>query len=89
MNCIIHYEKQTSSTTLKTLSEQNIERIREAKTKRKKIGGTHGHDEQCSKIPDQINFELHGVHLEPCYKSYKRYLCLFFTFISAFMLYLS
>ena len=29
--------------------------------KRKKIGGTHHHDEQCSKIPDQINFELHGM----------------------------
>ena len=80
MNCIVHYKKQTSYATLKTLGEQSIERIREAKTKRKKIGGTHGHDEQCSKItPDQINFELHGVHLEPCCK---RYLCLIFTFIS-------
>ena len=68
MNCIVHYEKQTSYTTLNTLTERNIERIRVAKTKRKKIGGRHGHDEQCSKIADQINFELHGVHLEPCYK---------------------
>ena len=44
MNCIVHYEKQISCTTLKRLSEQNIERIWEAKKKRKKIGGTHGHD---------------------------------------------
>lgn len=44
--------------------------------KRKKIGGMHSHDEQCSKIPDQINFimgyivlyQLYGVQLEPCYK---------------------
>ena len=85
MNCIAHYEKQKYYTTLKTLSEGNIERIRKEKQKRKEIGGTHGHDEQCGKIPDQINFELHGVHLEPCYK---RYLCLIFTFISAFILYL-
>ena len=86
MNCIVHYEKQTSYTTLKTLSERNIERIREAKTQGKKIDGTHGYDEQCGKLPDQINFELHVVHLEPCYE---RYLCLIFTFISAFILYLS
>ena len=86
MNRIVHYEKQTIYTTLKTLSKRNIQRIREAKTKIKKIGGTHGRDEQCSKISDQINFELHGVRLEPCYK---RYLCLIFTFISAVILYLS
>ena len=54
MNCIVHYEKQTFYTTLKALSERNIERIREEKTKRKKIGRTHGHDEQCSKISDQV-----------------------------------
>ena len=42
MNCTVHYEKETSYATL---SERNIERIREAKTKRKKIGDTHGHDE--------------------------------------------
>ena len=56
MNCVVHYEKGISYTTL---SERNIGRIREAKTKRKKIGDTHGHDELYSKIPDQVNFELH------------------------------
>lgn len=74
MNSIVHYEKQASSTTSITLSEGNIERILGANAKRTKIGGTHGHDEQCQKIPDQINFELYGVNLELCYK---RYLCLF------------
>ena len=54
MNCIVRYEKQTPYTTLKTLSEQNIEWIRETKTKRRKIGGTHGHDEHCRKITHLI-----------------------------------
>lgn len=47
MNSIVHYEKQASSTTSIRLSEGNIERILGANTKRTKIGGTHGHDEQC------------------------------------------
>ena len=47
MNSIVHYEKQASSTTSVRLSEGNIERILGANTKRTKIGGTHGHDEQC------------------------------------------
>ena len=32
------------------------------------IGGEYSHEEQCSMIPLSVNHEIHGIHLEPCYK---------------------
>ena len=49
-------------------SSLNIERIQLAKEKRMRIGGTNSHEEQCSLIPLLVNHEIHGIHLEPCYK---------------------
>ena len=70
--CIIHYEDQSSySPTVKKLSAINIARISEAKEKRIKLGGANEHKEQIIQIPDEINPELHGIHLEPCYKRYE------------------
>ena len=68
MHCIVHYKNQSAYSTLKKLSDTNIIRIREAKLKRLEIDGSHKHEEQCQLIPENINLELHQVHLEPCYE---------------------
>jgi len=68
MECIVHYKKQSNYSQLKRLTEVNIQRIREAKVKRLKIGGAHTHDEQTNLIPDIIDSNKHGIHLDPCYK---------------------
>ena len=49
-------------------SSLNIERIQLAKEKRMRNGGAYSHEEQCSMIPLLVNHEIHGIHLEPCYK---------------------
>lgn len=64
----MHYENQTKYSVMKSLTERNLERIKQAKEKRIEIGGLISHKEQCDKIPVDINVETHGVHLEPCYK---------------------
>ena len=74
MKCVVHYSNQLKYSTLKSLSETNIKRIREAKIKRFDIGGAHRHEEQCDMIPETINDDSHGIHLEPCYKRYDRFL---------------
>ena len=75
MECIVHYKNQTTYSKLKKLTETNIEKIRKAREKRQQIGGLHCHP-QVDLIPDEIDPERHGVHLEPCYKRY------FFAFIN-------
>ena len=73
LNCIIHYENQSSYSIIKKLSETNINRIFEAKEKRSSTGGRNSHADQIKQIPNEIDLELHGVHLEPCFKRY--FLC--------------
>lgn len=68
MNCIIHYENRNNYSTIKKLSQRNIERILEAKEKRTKLGGDFEHKDQIRQIPDEIDENLHGIHLNPCYK---------------------
>jgi len=68
MNCIIHYENQSKYSVIKKLSPTNVTRILEAKEKRINVGGKNEHRDQIKQIPDEINEELHGIHLEPCYK---------------------
>ena len=70
LNCIIHYENQSSYSIIKKLSETNINRIFEAKEKRSRIGGRNSHADQIKQIPNEIDLELHLVHLEPCFKRY-------------------
>ena len=67
MECIVHYADQKSYGKIKKLSQINIEKIKLAKQKRQQIGGVHCHS-QVDLVPDQIDPEKHGVHLEPCYK---------------------
>ena len=66
MECIVHYDNLNYS-FLKKLSDTNIERINLAKEKRLQLGGAHHHN-QCDQVPSVLNPEIHGVHLEPCYK---------------------
>ena len=65
VNCIIHYENQSSYSILKKHSETNINRIFEAKEKRSRIGGRNSHADHIKQIPNEIDLELHGVHLKP------------------------
>ena len=68
LNCIIHYENQKNYSQIKKLSDINKEKILKAREKRESIGGDHYHEEQCSSIPAEFDIEVHGVHLDPCYK---------------------
>ncbi|XP_066933544.1 uncharacterized protein [Clytia hemisphaerica] len=70
MNCIIHYENRNNYSTIKKLSQRNIERILEAKEKRTKLAGDFEHKDQIRQIPDEIDENLHGIHLNPCYKRF-------------------
>ena len=33
-----------------------------------RIGGVYSHEEQCGMIPLLLNHEIHGIHLELCFK---------------------
>ena len=70
LNCIIHYENQSSYSIIKKDSEANINRIFEAKEKRSRIDGRNSHANQIKQIPNEIDLELHGVHLKPCFNGY-------------------
>ena len=73
LNCIIHYENQSPYSIIKKLSETNVNSIFEAKEKRSRIGGRNSHADQIKQIPNETDIELHGVHLESCFKWY--FLC--------------
>jgi len=68
LKCILHYKGHESYSNIKTLSDVNVKRILEAKEKREEINGDNLHQEQIDLIPENINLETDGVHLEPCYK---------------------
>lgn len=70
LNCIVHYKGLEPYSPIKVLSEINIQRIHCAKKKREEIGGFHLHEDQINLIPEEIDLETHGIHLEPCYKRY-------------------
>ena len=68
--CIVHYNNQSSYSTLKLVSKTNKQRIFEAKEKREHFGGSNLHIEQINQIPAEIQVNCHHVHLEPCYKRF-------------------
>ena len=69
MHCIVHYHDYDSSryTKIKKLSTANITRIRNAKFEREKYTDYRRHEAQCISIPDTLDPEIHGVHLQPYY----------------------
>ena len=80
LNCIIHYENQSSYSIIKKLSETNINHIFEAKEKRSRIGGGNSHADQIKQIPNEIDLGLYGFQLEPCFKRF--FYVLFLTRLS-------
>jgi len=68
MICVVHYKNQVKYSGIKKVSVTNRNRILEAKAKRIAIGGDNLHQEQIETIPEEFDFDHHGIHLEPCYK---------------------
>ena len=67
--CVVHYKNHTKYSNVKTLSEENKIRIQSAKKLRESLGEDNNHEEQCCNIPETFD-DVHGIHLEPCYKKY-------------------
>ena len=53
---------------IKKLNDTNLEKINETKLKRLELDGANAHKEQVDSILDVINQDIHGVHLDRCYK---------------------
>ena len=72
MECVVHYiQKSVEYSDLKVLSENQYERLLEAKRIRLATIEPNQHAEQCVSIPDNgFDVNKHGVHLEPCYKKF-------------------
>ena len=70
---VTHYEGKTNCTTLKEISNISEYKIREAMIEHE-ANEDKAHFLQCRTVPGQINNEIHGVHLEPCYKIFTRIL---------------
>ena len=69
VRCIIHYKiKDARCSKVKSISDINKEKIYAAKRIRESKGGAYHIEEQCMTIPDEIDPNEHGIHLEPCYK---------------------
>lgn len=70
--CIVHYPNKDESkySAIKDISTINEERIRLAKSERESYTDENFHREQCESIPDEINHDKHGIHLDPCYKKF-------------------
>ena len=79
MHCVVHYsDANRTYSTLKTLSENQLSRLNEAKSVREKETlEANRHSVQCVTIPtkEDFNCSVHGIHLSPCYKSFTNILC--------------
>ena len=67
--CVVHYAGRENYSKMKDVSLINEQQRRKAKSIREKNGGHH-HKEQCDSIPEKIDPEKHGIHLNPCYKKF-------------------
>ena len=71
LNCLFHYKLNDAKySEIIQIYTRSINRIREAKVLREEKGGRNHHQEQCDSIPEVIDNNVHGVHLEPCYKKF-------------------
>ena len=74
VECVAHYsEFNRTFTKLKGLSENQHQKLLKAKAVREKeTSELNQHLSQCQTIPDSDNLDvnIHGVHLEPCYKKF-------------------
>ena len=64
MQCVVHYNlKNTEHSDLKSLSENQYQRLLEAKRIRQGSTEQNQHSEQCLSIPDDgFDVNKHGVH---------------------------
>ena len=80
MQCVAHYSNSNRTySKLKTLSENQLNRLLEAKSVREKETlEANRHSIQCATIPakDDFNCSVHGIHLDLCYKLFTKILCL-------------
>ena len=72
MECVVHYViKDSRYSQLKSLSDNQYGRLITAKAIRQDSTELNFHAEQCATIPDGgFDKNIHGVHLEPCYKKF-------------------
>jgi hypothetical protein len=74
MFCIVHYSDKNNYSEVIEVGEVNEQKIRLAKEKREELGGENYHQEQCDSVPVCIDNNIHGIHLDPCYKKFTRLL---------------
>ena len=72
MECIVHYDYNDEKySELKSLSENQYERIKEAINISTQSTERNQHLQQCATVPENgYNKLIHGIHLEPCYKKF-------------------
>ena len=58
------------SMNMVVLSSNAHARLLEAKQIRRDQGGKNAHREQTALIPEHIDPNIHGIHMEPCYKKF-------------------
>ena len=79
MQCVAHYSNSNRTySKLETLSQNQLNRLLEAKSVREKETlEANRHSIQCATIPKKDHFDcsVHGIHLDPCYKSFTKILC--------------
>ena len=79
MQRVAHYSNSNRTyRKLKTLSENQLNRLLEAKSVREKeTPEANRHSIQGATTPtrDDFNYSIRGIHLDPCYKSFTKILC--------------
>ena len=79
MQCVAHYNNSNRTySKLKTLSENQLNRLLEVKSVREKETlETNRHSIQCTAIAtkDDFDWSVHGIHLDQCYKSFTKIQC--------------
>ena len=73
LTCIVHYTDQdpVKYSKIKQISAVNEQRIKAAKLEREQlVDSSNRHLEQCRSIPEIIDYQKHGIHMEPCYKKF-------------------
>eukprot|EP00794_Sanderia_malayensis_P006423 gene6423-7156_t len=75
LSCIVHYKiKESKYSNIKAISDINKEKLYAAKRLREELDGEKNHKDQCNGIPDEIDPNVHGIHLDPCYKKFVKIL---------------
>ena len=71
LKCVAHYSsKDFEYSDLIPLSDHAHSILLEAKAIRLEKDVQNEHQEQCSSIPNEVDYALHGIHMEPCYKKF-------------------